>query len=1153
MKKITQLLLFFAFISNATFGQTTETFEDETAGSTSFTDNGQTFNITSTVASETYDIESISGAGWSGSANDNKFIDNSFTGDNTNNGTNFTIKTNNSNKFTVKELYLFCSTKSLTAHSGTLTITGKLNGNPTAVFTITKNSGFANPVTFSPNNGYTHINFSTEGGVDNSNKIIDELIFSGTGNLDYLGLDAFKWDVGSVNTAPVATAFNSPTVAEDATNVSLSGANISDAQAADTQTVTVTSTGGTITIGGSTAASVMTSGNAATVTSALNSATFSPTPNYNGAASISIISNDGTVNSNTATVNFTVSSVNDEPSFTVGANQTVNENAGAQNVTSFATALEDGDSEVTQTLSFNVTNNNNGLFSTQPAINASGNLTYTAATNAFGIATVTVNIMDNGGTTNPGDDDTSDDQTFTITVNQVNNTPIVITSISDDTGASTTDYITNDNTPTVNGTAEPGSTITLVVNGTSTALYGITATTNSMGVFAFPFPAAFGTLPDATAMLSANSTLNSTTLSSSTQAVTVDTTDPAYSSATSSMVAENTTGTVFTVTTTDATAVTYAITGGADQADLSITLGGLVTFNTIPDFENPVDSDTDNAYIIDITATDLAGNSAVQTVTLSVINGNHIWAGVTADWSTPSNWNENLLPTTSDNIIIPNVGMKPVITSGTNAVANNITIDASSSLTINTGGSLTMEGDLNQNGTFTINSDATSNGSLIVKGTHSGTGTVDYARYLSTSGDALKGWHLISSPVNGKNIDEFFGSLVTNGNKRGVAPYVNTNAATFKWEYYLSTDFPGFFTEGKGYTMKKSTAGTLTFNGFLNTNNAGISIEVKATGDQFNAIGNPYTSYINSGLFLDNVDAGRLTEKTIWLWDEAGNAGAGEYITTNSATAYKVAPGQGFFVKALATGNVTFSEAIQTHVGGDTFLREESKPEIKLSLTDGTNIKSSEIFYIENKTTGFDDGYDSSMFNGVSSPFAVYTQLVTDNQGKNLAIQTLPDINYENMVIPIGVNAESGKEIVFSLEASNFSSDMKIYLEDRSTNTFTRLEEANSTYTVTLTESLNGVGRFYLHTTESALSVDNEATLANISIYKLNNSTVKIAGLQQGKASIKLFNILGKQLIHNSFTTNGTKEISLPKLATGVYIVKLTTENGKLNKKIIIE
>ncbi len=39
----------------------------------------------------------------------------------------------------------------------------------------------------------------------------------------------------------------------------------------------------------------------------------------------------------------------------------------------------------------------------------------------------------------------------------------------------------------------------------------------------------------------------------------------------------------------------------------------------------------------------------------------------------------------------------------------------------------------------------------------------------------------------------------------------------------------------------------------------------------------------------------------------------------------------------------------------------------------------------------------------------------------------------------------------------------------------------------------------------------------------------------------------------SSFKSNGVKDISLPKLAKGVYIVQLTTEAGKLNKKIILE
>ncbi|NNF55448.1 MAG: tandem-95 repeat protein, partial [Acidimicrobiales bacterium] len=69
-----------------------------------------------------------------------------------------------------------------------------------------------------------------------------------------------------------------------------------------------------------------------------------------------------------------------------------------------------------------MSNDNNGLFAAQPAVDASGTLTYTPAANANGSATVTVNVSDDGGTA-LGGVDTSADQTFVITVNAVNDAP----------------------------------------------------------------------------------------------------------------------------------------------------------------------------------------------------------------------------------------------------------------------------------------------------------------------------------------------------------------------------------------------------------------------------------------------------------------------------------------------------------------------------------------------------------------------------------------------------------------------------------------------------------------------------------------------------------------------------------------------------------
>ena len=96
-------------------------------------------------------------------------------------------------------------------------------------------------------------------------------------------------------------------------------------------------------------------------------------------------------------------------------------------------------------------------------------------------------------------------------------------------------------------------------------------------------------------------------------------------------------------------------------------------------------------------------------------------------------------------------------------------------------------------------------------------------------------------------------------------------------------------------------------------------------------------------------------------------------------------------------------------------------------------------------------------------------------------------------------------------------------------------------------------GRFYIHTSaKSVLSVGSEL-LNSVSIYKSDASTLRIVGLSQGATSVSLYNVLGKQVLSTSFSANGVKEISLPRLSKGVYIVQLETETGKLNKKIVLE
>ncbi|MGE5610445.1 MAG: tandem-95 repeat protein, partial [Bacillota bacterium] len=161
--------------------------------------------------------------------------------------------------------------------------------------------------------------------------------------------------------------------------------------------------------------------------------TYTPAANANGAATVTVKLQDnggtafgGVDTSASQTFTITLTPVNDAPSFSTGANQTIAEDAGAQTVVGWATGISKGAAnEVNQTLSFLVATDNNAFFSTLPAVDpTTGTLTYTPASNANGVATVTVKLKDDGGTA-WGGVDTSAEQSFTITITPVNDAPVL--------------------------------------------------------------------------------------------------------------------------------------------------------------------------------------------------------------------------------------------------------------------------------------------------------------------------------------------------------------------------------------------------------------------------------------------------------------------------------------------------------------------------------------------------------------------------------------------------------------------------------------------------------------------------------------------------------------------------------------------------------
>jgi hypothetical protein len=526
------------------------------------------------------------------------------------------------------------------------------------------------------------------------------------------------------------------------------------------------------------------------------------------------------------------------------------------------------------------------------------------------------------------------------------------------------------------------------------------------------------------------------------------------------------------------------------------------------------------------------------------------WNGLSStSWATAGNWASGSIPVSTDEIFIREATNGPQITSSSAIELNNLTIETSATLTVNEDSSLSISGDFkNTDGTLTLKTGA----SMTVDG--NSTGDITYTRSIGTTN-----WYLISSPVTGQDIDAFASaSNLATGTQQSNMGLGDYNNSTNDWSYYQSdASGTGVFASGDARAIKLASPGDISFTGNIDVDDSGVGIAITTSTNGYNLIGNPYPSYIaanNSGNATNNIlkvndtDNDYLTEATIWFFNQS----TASYDQINHASSgMHIAPGQGFFVSSNGSNSFSFTEAMQSNQSSDTFQRLSPRPEIELTLSDGSLIRNTDIFYIEGTTTGFDNGYDSTLFGGSTNSFEIYTHLVSDSQGQDFGIQSLPDNNFENTVIPIGINAVSGTDITISALASNLPAGISLFLEDKTDDSFRLLDE-ESNYSTTLESDAQGIGRYYLHTTSQSLDAASVALNNNISVYKSSEKNLRIVGLQSGMANIYLYNTIGKQVLEASFMGSGVNDIELPELSQGVYIVKLETRNKTITKKIIL-
>ncbi len=596
--------------------------------------------------------------------------------------------------------------------------------------------------------------------------------------------------------------------------------------------------------------------------------------------------------------------------------------------------------------------------------------------------------------------------------------------------------------------------------------------------------------------------------------------------------------------------------GAADpEFTYAITSGTLVGGDTFTGSLNRATGETIGTYAINLgTLSNTNYDITFVSNDLTILNPSAIvWDGSTStDWMVGTNWDTGMAPVAGNDVTIPNVAASPTITSGTNTEVNTLTIDASSSLAID--GGLIVNADFTNNGSVTMTSSGSSSATLLVKGASNG--MITYER----GGLVANKWSIVTAPVSGQSIKDFvenpandirINTTVT-PNRYAVGFYDDSRPTGTKWVYYTTDDLITntlTFEKGRSYTISRATDGAIIFTGTIETSDVNKSV----VASEWNAVGNPYTAYIpvneNGGVnfIQDNISNLDPTYNEVYIWDNTQD----KYVASSLASsARSLAPGQGFFVRTgTGVSSITFKESLRTtqNVGG-VFKGIQRIPSIALQVSSNDIKVITKIDYRTNATLELDPGFDIGNFDGAN--LDVFTHLVSGTSKTNLTYQSLPEEALENKVIPVGLKAKAGSEVVFTANMTDLPTGTEVYLEDKELNNFIKLEPTTA-YEIQAKENINGVGRFFLHT-KSGKSTVSDFTKENINIYNTDSELI-ISGIEENNFEIKLHDTLGGVIFKGSYKGTGKNRINLPEVARGIYIVRVTTESITKNKKIIIE
>lgn len=299
----------------------------------------------------------------------------------------------------------------------------------------------------------------------------------------------------------------------------------------------------------------------------------------------------------------------------------------------------------------------------------------------------------------------------------------------------------------------------------------------------------------------------------------------------------------------------------------------------------------------------------------------------------------------------------------------------------------------------------------------------------------------------------------------------------------------------------------------------------------------------------------------------APSTGGNEYSASYTAPEAYIAVGQGFFIQGDATdgGPIIFNNSQREYItedsGSSVFLKSEKSkirkqfelPILKLGMhftnSEGTifHRQIGASFHAANSSS-FDKGYDSEMYDLNATDM----HWTLPNNERPFVITGAPEIT-DNLEVPLAIIMDYSGAISIMIDEIKYI-DQDVFIKDKLTGETQKLNNATATYQL---EKGSYTERFVLSFIPNPTLANDAINQldSNVKIYAENKNIIISKSEDTTISNVTLYNILGEKVSFWDIKTqkrNHKLEITTS-ISTGVYIVKLNSDKGNINKKLIFE